>query len=37
MYPATNSMPTEDEFKDIIDRVVITADFEHLARLSGDS
>ncbi len=37
MYPAINSMPTEDEFKDIIDRVIITTDFEYLTRLRGDS
>ena len=37
VYPVSSSMPAEDEFKDVIDRVIITADFEYLARLSGDS
>ena len=37
MYPAIDSMLTEDEFKDMIDRVVITADLEYLARFGGDS
>ncbi|MHB8773013.1 MAG: transaldolase family protein [Syntrophales bacterium] len=35
MYPAIDSMLTEDEFVDMIDRVVITAEPEYLARFTS--
>jgi len=35
MYPAIDSMLTEDEFEDMIDRVVITAEPKYLARLTS--
>jgi hypothetical protein len=35
MYPAIDSMLTEDEFEDMIDRVVITAEPEYLARFTS--
>ncbi len=37
VYPTINSIPTEDKFKDVIDRAIITANFEYRTRLSGDS
>jgi hypothetical protein len=35
MYPAIDSMLTEDEFQDVSDRVIITAEPEYLARFTS--
>lgn len=35
MYPAIDSMLTEEEFEDMIDRVVITEEPEYLARFTS--
>jgi hypothetical protein len=35
MYPALDSMLTEEEFEDMMDRVVITAEPEYLARFTS--
>ena len=35
MYPAIDSLLTEDEFVDMMDRVVITAEPEYLARFTS--
>lgn len=37
MYPAIDSMLTEEEFEDMLDRVVITAEPEYLARFASSN
>lgn len=37
MYPAIDAMLTEEEFEDMMDRVVITAEPEYLARFTSSS